>query len=486
MAFSMSTPANGIGRFQRLSDIDKDKLIYAGDLSKYGQDFQIKLLALLLKDRIFTFSILPIIKDEYFSDVWLRKIFISIREYSAKYVGSLPTIENIKIDLRIKGEKLATYEKILLRIEEMDLSDRDFVMDNSRRFCFSKHALIKMDEMKILLEQGDFEKAQSISVEAFKHAGLDNRKIYNLKTDYEKIYQDDNLHRPIPTPFPSINRVTKGGPGNGNLVILVAPSNFGKTTLLIAASREANRVNKNVAFFSFEIGGIDIIRKYIAGRLGINQENLAFNKDTVRDFFINNQLGDFRLIEQRATRATVDQIKMDLDYLKSTGFFPDMICVDSLNQLKLFGDDRWRMKDDNQKFEYLAEELRDLANDLEIPVYTVLQTNRTGFVNSINDITTIGKAIEPLQVADVLMTFAQTPEMHQEGKCIALLAKNRLGPKNMVLECSYDPNQGTFTELAERSELLLLNNEQKQEVKKQVGNYREQLRMGKFDPRGKQ
>ncbi len=470
-----STPK---ARFQK--DKDVDKLIHGGDLSKYGRDFQIKLLALLIKDRVFSFSIVPIIKDTYFSDIWLKQVYSCISSYIQEY-SAPPSIDNIRIELQNKEENIAVYNKILTSIDEADLSDREFVMKNSRRFCFSKHALLKLEEEKIFLEQGEFEKAKQCSVEAYKYSGLETRKIYDLKIDYEKIYQDDVLHRPIATPWPSINKASKGGPGSGNLVIYVAPSNFGKTACLTAISREANTQGKNVAFFSFEIGGVDILRRYIAGQIGTNQEDLKFQKTAIKDCMINSQLGNFKLLEERATRATVENIRNDVEYLKSTGFFPDLICVDSLNQLKLMGDQRWRMKDDNQKFEYLAEELRDLANDLEIQVATVMQTNRSGFLNEINDIQAIGKAIEPFQVADMVMTFGQPPKMASENKCILLLLKNRLGPKNICLECFYDPNQGVFRQLSEVPELLLMSDKKKEEVKNTVSGVREKLKTGLFD-----
>ena len=79
------------------------------------------------------------------------------------------------------------------------------------------------------------------------------------------------------------------------------------------------------------------------------------------------------------------------------------------------------------------------------------------------------------------MTFAQPPEQASESKCIALLLKNRLGPKNIVLECFYDPNQGIFKQLNEVPELLLLSNKRKEEVKSTVNSVREKLKTGVFD-----
>lgn len=801
-------------------------LIHCKDLSKYGKEFQIKFLALLIKDRIFSGSILPIVQDDYFSDIYLRKIFACVKEYIKKYPSSTATTDNLKIQIQEKGEKLPLFETLLSSIDNVSFEDRDFVIDNARRFCFSKHALIEQEKIKLLLEEGKFEEAQRISIESFKYSGLSNRKMYDLKEDYEKIFQDDILHRPVPLPFEIFNKASKGGPGSGNLVISVAFSNFGKcfqagtkirmydlslkevqdivvgdkllgpdglsrtvtslatgqeemfeiqqsnginytvnkshilclkrkkhfiidyktdkefikhkdleknkeyinitvadylekskgwrdelsgykapqyfeekklkldpyflglwlgdgshsksviynidkevisyletyaktlnvnfksdcllpngsflnhsflpktkhkrnlvhkllrfynlllnkhipkeylfssrqqrlellaglidsdgylekvtktcfdvvqkrkelawqiyilssslgfktkfyegeynkvtitgdtyliptkiprkqavkrkkqydTTLssikieskgigtyygftlsendpdrkflledftvvhntasLTAYARHANSLGKNVAFFSFEIGGVDIIRRYIAGCVGLKQEELKFHKEKVRGAMIQSSLGNLRLIEERATNATVEQIRADLEYLKSTGFFPDMICVDSLNQLKLRGR---RTNSDNEKFEILAEELRDLANDYGIPVHSVFQSNRQGATQELNDIMTIGKAIEPFQVADMLWTFSQTNEMAAQGKCLAWLLKNRLGPKNLIIELLYDPNMGTFKELGEVPHLLLLNDKEKKQVQEMTSNLKEKLKSGLFD-----
>ena len=247
---------------------------------------------------------------------------------------------------------------------------------------------------------------------------------------------------------------------------------------MTAYARHANKLGKNVAFFSFEIGGVDILRRYIAGQVGLKQEELIKNRELVKEAVIDSNLGNFRLIEEKATLATVDLIRNDLEYLKSTGFFPDVVMIDSLNQLKTSG---WRANNDNEKFERLAEELRDLAKEYEIPFHTVFQTNRSGFLNEINDVMSIGKAIEPFQVADMLWTFSQTSEMFEKGECLAALLKNRLGPKNVVLRCAYDPNMGTFIELEKVSGILTMNDKERKQVQETATNFREKLKVGGFD-----
>lgn len=462
---------------KKTNNDESDNLIHGGDLSKYGKDFQLKFLALLIKDRVFSISILPITKSEYFSDIYLRKIFNCIFEYVRDYPSSTPSVDNIKILLKNKNEKIHAYIPILENINNIDLGDRDFVIQNARRFCFSKHALNELDKIKILLEEGKFEESQKVSIESYKYSGLSTRKIYDLQEDYHKIFDEEALHRPVPLPFPTFNRISKGGPGSGNLIISIAFSNFGKTAALTAYAREANKSGKNVAFFSFEIGGVDIIKRYIAGLVEEKQENLINNKIKVKEYVENSGIGKFKLIEERATLATVDGIKNTLEYLKSTGFFPDVCMIDSLNQLKVKGR---KPADNNEKFETLAEELRDLGNELGIPIHTVFQTNRSGAKAELNDTDTIGKAIEPFQVADMVWTFSQPPECLAKGTCLVYLIKNRLGPKNIIIEAEYDPNMGLFKEIAEVSEILLLNDKDKKAVKADLTSVREKLKNGDY------
>ncbi len=433
------------------------------DLSNYGKEFQMKFLSLLIKDRAFSISILPIVKNEYFTDIYLRKVFVVVQKFCATYGGTVPSMDNIRITLLQAGENMQVYDRILKSLEDQGLEDRDFVINNSRTFCFSKHALQCNEKIRTMLEEGDLDGAKAMSLEMFRFSGQHAAKILYLKKDAHIIYESAKIRQPISTPFPTFNEKMQGGPGAGNLVVMVAPSNFGKTNALVTIARHANAQRKTVVFFSFEIGGADILRRHVAGLTDLTQKEVELSEKMVMKRISDDDLGDFILIEERATNARISVMKNHLEYLKSLGIFPHMICVDSLNQLKLpIG---MRYEGDNQKFEYLAEELRDWSNEEQVPLYTVYQTNRAGFGAEVNNIETIGKAIEPFQVADVVITFSQTPEMLEQMKCYTLLLKNRLGPKMILLDCYYDPDKCVFAEVGVVNELMLMSNRQKEGIK---------------------
>jgi replicative DNA helicase len=204
--------------------------------------------------------------------------------------------------------------------------------------------------------------------------------------------------------------------------------------------------------------------------IDIPQEMLVDYKDEIDQRFAEKNLGKFRLIQERATNATVASIITQIEYMKSTGFFPDLICVDALNQIK--GSEGRHFKDDNARFEAICEELRDLANDLNLPIVTACQTNRQGFDADFNDIQSIGKAIEIFQVADIVISFSQKDDMQETEEAIASLIKNRHGRKGLNLLVYYSPNKGVFVE----KELLNLRALMSTKEKKRVTNVVAELR----------
>lgn len=471
----LNAKINMAGTFKS-NNIAKD----VNDLSKYGKDFQTKLLSLLTKDKPFSLAILPILKDAYFTDIYLRTIYTAIRRYTTEFPGAVPSVDNIRIILEDAGENSKVYDKILTAIENIELTDRDFVIKYTNDFYFTKYALLAQEKINLALKEGNFDLAESISLECFRfRSDKKTAKQYNLHDDYEKIFEEESLRAPVATPFGTFNNNMKGGPGNGDLGLIIAPSNFGKSAALQALTRHANFLGKNVVYFSYEMDGTAIMSRYIAGLVDIPQENLKFNKDIVDAEMKKKNLGLCRIIKDKSSNATIPIIKNTIEQLKSTGFFTDLVIVDGLNQLKLLPG-QWA-KDDNAKYEILTEDLRDLFGELQIPGWAAWQTNRDGFGNSLNDIKTIGKAIEVFQKADIVVTFSQTPQQKQNGECIAYLLKNRLGQNEICILCDYDPNKGLFFEKGVVNPLVLMDDKEKKVVSNTVNKMREKLQTGIFD-----
>lgn len=433
--------------------------------SKYGQAFQLTTLSLFLKNKAFTNQIKDILNPEYFDNKYTRWICERSLEYLEKYKNfssEEKIFEDLKviIDDKIPEANKKLYLSYLKNIKETDLSNRTFVEEEVQNFCFSKHALLKCKEQENNILAGNFEKAKEVAFSAYKPLSSQCEEM-SLKEGFRQLISEEQIHNPVGTPISIFNKYMKGGPGAADLVIVCGQSSLGKTAFLTATARQAAIDGKNVLYFSLETKLTQIASRAVAGLIGINQEDLKEHV-TLGNKKIDELKGDIQFVRYPATKALTSTIKQKVDELKAQGFFPDLLIVDGLNQLKL--PPGKRVVSDNEKFEYLAEELRDLGSELLCPVYAAFQSNRGGFNVEYADEQNIGKAIEVYQVCDIMVMLTQSLPMLEKGECFAQLLKNRLGKKGVTVRCSYDPNHGTFKEIEEVQRTSLLSNKEKTET----------------------
>lgn len=438
------------------------EVLHEKDFKKYGSGFQLAALSLFLQDKAFAHQLRAILQPEYFDTKYLRDICSISIEYLNEY-NNPPGFEVLKglIKNKVKEQLVELYTSTLSSIEGSNLKDRIYIEKTVFEFCATKHALQKTEEAMLKIEIGDLQGAQSLMYDGFKPIS-GTAQIFDFKRDYKKVF-DVEVHKPIATPLEPLNLVSKGGPGAGDLCIAVAPSNFGKTNWLVACARHAASLGIDVAYFSLETKEVQLVQRALAGLANISQGDLAMHPKLI-EAEMSKLPGNIQLMQFRATQATIPRIKGGVEEMKANGFFPGMILVDGLNQLKLVNGSHGL--DNNAKFEALCEELRDYANDEKVPIHTVFQTNRQGFNTEINDEQQIGKAIEPLQVADWLIIFSQTVDMEEVGEARVRLLKNRLGPKGLTLKLAYNPDFGTFKVIEQEKLSMLyskmkLNNEEK-------------------------
>lgn len=429
-----------------------EEVLHEKDFKKYGPNFQLAALSLLIQDKTFAHQLRAIFKSEYFDTKYMRDICTIVLEHMVAY-DNPPTFDTLKglIKSKVSETLLDVYLATLSNVKESELQDRIYIEETVFEFCAIKHAKKMAEEAMIQIEVGNLLKAQTLMHEGFKPVS-GTAQIFDFKRDYKRIF-DNEVHKPVPTPIEPLNFVSKGGPGAGDLCIAVAPSNFGKTNWLVACARHAAQMGKNAAYFSLETKEVQLVQRALAGLAEISQENLKDHPKKIESEIVKLK-GNIQLMQFRATQATIARIRGGVEEMKANGFFPDVVFVDGLNQIKLSNTPG---ADNNAKFEALCEELRDYANDLQVPIHTVFQTNRQGFNTEINDEQNIGKAIEPLQVADWLIIFSQSVEMEEVGEARVRLLKNRLGPKGLTLKLAYNPDFGSFKVLGTEKLSLLYN-----------------------------
>ena len=244
-------------------------------LKSYGAQFQYAIISLLCQDNTFAYKIKDILKPEYFDNKYSEYISETILNFYEKY-RCRPTFEDIKtiINTELVEKTAIPYLKVLEEIKEVDLGNKAFVTENIINFCFTRFRLETLDKERDLIISGKFNDAKQVSLLSYKHTNEQGKEI-DLKRDALAVIQKNTHYNMIPMCFPTFTQKTKGGPGAGDLVVVVAQSHLGKSMWLAAQANHAAKEGKSVIYFSLETKGEQLTERVLAALTGIEQYRTA-------------------------------------------------------------------------------------------------------------------------------------------------------------------------------------------------------------------
>lgn len=368
------------------------------NFSKYGQPFQLKTIHLFIKDKVFRNKIKSILKTEYFDNKYLQWFYDVTIEVIDK-TGGCPDFDDLKTLIETRLSSPAIYLRTLESLKTTTLENKGFIEDEVIKFCFTKYALSQSEREKNYILLGEFDKAKQVAHETYKAQASEVSQL-DLKKDFRQLFDSAN-HTPVPSPFPTFNKISKGGPGAGDLVVILGQSGFGKSNFAVAYTRHVVKQGKKVAYISLETNVTQLASRFIAGLTNINQEHLV-GHPTMIEKAIEQLDSDVRFLQIKATQARVDYVKQQINALHADGFFPEFIVIDGLNQLKL--PKGISHANSNDKFEYLAEEVRDLAKELQIPIAILFQMNRCLALDTIVTLQNGETTLDKVKQGDLIET----------------------------------------------------------------------------------
>lgn len=421
------------------------------DFSSYGDSFQKSLLHILINDTKYLTQLKNIIDPDYFDNKYFKEMCKLLLEYIKEH-NSSPGFDILRILAEKKEINDINFKKKIKEIQDSDRSNFDFVYKETRDFCLSSYTLKNLEKSLNLLLTGKREESKKFAFEAYKYEDLDDQRVVDVKRDKIKLSGDTNKN-PVPTIFPSFNKISKGGPGAGRLFIQVAPSHFGKTSSLISQARTASINGVNTLYISLEDNEKSITTRVLSGLFDMEQEELYSGN---HDEYVNKMKeellnGEFVVKHFRSKNGQISNFKNLLNSYKAQGIFFQLVCIDGLNQVKPEKGEKF--SSDNDKFEHLCEELRDWSEEEQMCVACNFQTNRAGFDNLAADAKNIGKAIEVFQVADYVIMYVQDKNMKVSDEAFALLLKNRLGISSKAIKVKIDNGKSVFTEMGRLMDL---------------------------------
>ena len=406
-------------------------------LTQFGTSFQSKIIASLMVDVKFIQTISDILSSKMFdsdSNKWLVKC---IKDYYYEYKKQ-PTLEVIKYKIdEIDNDVLKTgvVEKLRDVWRNVESSDLEFVQKQTLDFCRNQSLKSAILESVDLLENKDYDGIKSIIDEAMK-AGTSRDLGHDYITSLETRLEE-SARSTVKTPWDVIDDIMDGGLGEGELGVIVAPAGIGKSWTLQAIGAGALRENKTVVHYTLELNENYVGLRYDSIFSGVTTANIKYHKEEVKKKI--EKLPGRLLIKYFPTKAaTVQTLGAHLKQIELSGTKPDIVLFDYADILMPTGNFRER----RHAIGNIYEDLRGLAGELELPIWTASQANRSALEEDVIGADKVAEDYSKVMTADFVMSMSRKVEDKIANTGRFHVIKNRFGVDGMTYPSTINTNIG--------------------------------------------
>lgn len=395
----------------------------------YGGGFQNKLLAVLLKDRIFLQQIHDIIDDKYFSSEANRWIAKTTIKYFEEYKNT-PTLEVLKVEIDAISEpvmKTAIVESLKDVMKQIDAEDLTYIKDKTLDFCKNQKLKSAILSSVQLLQLGKYDEIKTEIDEAMK-AGTDKDIGHEYIDHVEARFQQNN-RQVITTPWDVVNAIMDGGLGAGEMGVFVAPAGIGKSMALVNAAAACIKAGYNVNYYTLELSDTYVGGRFDSHFTGIPTQDLKYHREEV-EASVAKLKGNLVIKYYPTKTATVTTIAAHMDKCIMQGSKPDIIFIDYADLLRDAGTNRNARHD--QVLGGIYEELRGLAGQYQVPLWTASQANRSAADQEIIEADKIAESYTKVMVADFIVSLSRKTADKISGTGRWHIIKNRFGPDGLT------------------------------------------------------
>lgn len=407
------------------------------------------ILSNLVYNEEYTRKVLPFIKDEYFSDQDEQFVFSKINEHVTTY-NSLPTRETLLIAAseseKLNEERFKKVESVIKSLKHDEKTNLEWIVDKTEKFCQDK-AVFNAVRKSILILDGKVKDLSKGSIPELLSSALAVSFDSNIGHDYTEDFLQrydfyHNVENKIGFDLDYFNKITKGGFSRKSLNIFMAGTGVGKTLFMTHCAAANLMHGRNVLYISMEMAEEMIAQRIDANLLDWTIDEL---KLAPRESFITRlekikakTHGKLIIKEYPTASAHSGHFRHLLNELKlKKNFVPDIIYIDYLN---ICASSRVKQGGSVNSYTYvknIAEELRGLSVEFDVPIVSATQTNRTGYSNSDVDITEVSESFGLAATVDFMVAIVSSPDLEELGQIMVKQLKNRWGsvdtPKRFVV-----------------------------------------------------
>ena len=441
--------------------------IPGGQFRQYNKSFQEKILQGLLTDHQWATQMVEVMRPDFFELRYLEYLCEKYFKYFLEY-RCFPTqgllISIIKDGLSEDGDILLRDQIVSYLIRAKDNphpGDIVYVKEKSLDFC-KRQAFKEALEKSVELIAGDnFESVISLMKNAVS-IGLANTVGHDFFEDIESRFQ--RVNRCVcPTGIPELDAkdILGGGLGRGEIGVITANTGVGKSHFLVQMGTNAMRRGKNVLHYTFELTEQAVGIRYDSNLCNISSSDVVDHKERVKEFYANNSdLGRLIIKEYPTGYPSVTTIRNHIEKLALRGFKPSMIVIDYADIMR-----STRSYDSlRHELKLIYEELRNLAMEIRIPIWTASQANRDSANSDIVGLENMAEAYGKAMVADFIVSISRKATEKATGAGRLYIAKNRAGKDGIVFPIHIDTACSTIKILDEDMSTLAetLDNDEKE------------------------
>jgi len=403
------------------------------------QRIETLILKNLIHNEEYSRKVLPFLTKEYFMERTDKLLYEQVNLFINKY-NNLPTKEALVIELdstSLKDEEFENVTELLTYLEGQkdEQSDITWLLETTEKFCQDKAIYNAVVSSIKILDEPEKSKSDkgaipelltdALSVSFDPHVGHD----YLLDSDDRYLFYH-RTEKKIPFDLEYFNKVTGGGLSSKTLNIALAGTGVGKSLFMCHVSAGALSQGYNVLYITLEMAEERIAERIDANLLNIRLDDLVSLSKKMYEKKIEDLKSKVkgRLIikEYPTAAASTNHFRALLNELNlKRNFKPDMILVDYIN---ICSSARIRPGQYVNSYSYIksiAEELRGLAVEFDVPILSATQTNRQGFQNTDVGLEDTSESFGLPATADFMFALISNENLEEAGQMLIKQLKNR-------------------------------------------------------------
>ena len=397
---------------------------------------EILILRNLLFNEEYLRKVVPFIKADYFEDSQQRIVFEEIHNFIQEYnQPATKEVLCIEVEKRsdINDTTFTEITKLISYLEDVP-TDFDWLIDTTEKWCRDRAIYLALMESIALADGKDEKKGRDAIPGILSDAlgvSFDTHIGHDYLEDYEARYE--TYHRKeekISFDLEYFNKITKGGLPNKTLNIALAGTGVGKSLFMCHVASSVLLQGKNVLYITLEMAEERIAERIDANLLNVNIQEIVDIPKVMFETKVNNLAkktqGTLIIKEYPTASAHSGHFKALLNELAlKKSFRPDIIFIDYLN---ICASSRYRGNSNVNSYSYIkaiAEELRGLAVEANVPIVSATQTTRSGYGSSDVELTDTSESFGLPATADLMFALISTEELEQLGQLMVKQLKNR-------------------------------------------------------------